>query len=162
MFCKRWFLYEQSVKLSISFADSMGLVMILLTISNEIPGINMKRLRQCLVTYGLAISLAGCGGLANSQSENQPLLAPPTQPIQEVQKSGKKGATVHIKGKVGDRAPLVEGTVYEVADETGKIWVMTKQPPPETGQEVTVKGVLRFKSILINGQEQGSLYLEQE
>jgi hypothetical protein len=62
---------------------------------------------------------------------------------------------------VGDHAPLLGGTVYELQDSTGKIWVLTKGQAPEKGQEVTVKGTLRYKSIPIAGKEQGSVYLEE-
>ncbi len=105
--------------------------------------------------------LAGCGGLSGSEPQ-KPSPTVQTTPIEVLLKLPKQASTVYVKGKVGDRVPLLGGTVYKLQDPTGEIWVLTQQPPPNSGDEVVVKGTLRYQSISINNQEQGSAYVEQE
>lgn len=104
--------------------------------------------------------VAGCNRAVSEPG--QPITTIQTMPIASVQKPASQTSNVAVKGKVGDRVPLLEGTVYQLLDETGKIWVLTKQAPPNMGTEVVVKGTVRYKPISINGKEQGSIYLEQE
>lgn len=115
---------------------------------------------------GLLIALVSCGGQAASESsgtgDTGGIVMPKTTPIQEVQKTAVGNSVVTVKGVVGDRVPILDGTVYELQDSTGKIWVLTQKQPPNSGQEVIITGKLRFKSIPLNGQEQGSIYIEQE
>lgn len=112
-----------------------------------------------LAGWLLLLPVAGCGRPAISESGAS--LSVPTIAIQDIQSQGKD-AIVTLKGTVGDRAPLLGGTVYELQDATGKIWVLTKGQAPEKGQEIVVKGTLRYQSIPIAGKEQGSVYVEQE
>lgn len=119
---------------------------------------------------GLFIALVSCGGQASSESggtggtggNSGIIIFPKTTTIQEVQKTVDQDSVVTMKGVVGDRVPILDGTVYELQDSTGKIWVVTKKQVPNSGEEVVVTGNLRFKSIPLNGQEQGSVYIEQE
>lgn len=112
----------------------------------------------CLLALHLGV--AGCNGptVAGRGSVFSPV---PTTEIGKLQKTATQDAQVYVRGRVGDRVPLVEGAVYELQDSTGKIWVLTKGEAPPDGQEVVVQGTLRFKSIVLNDQEQGSVYLEQ-
>ncbi len=103
--------------------------------------------------------ISGCG--------NSPEIAPkPTTSIETLQAQAPspagKTTAVYVKGKVGDRAPLLNGTVYELTDATGSIWVLTRAEVPKVGQEVVVKGVVRSQAITLNGQEQQTTYLEQQ
>ncbi|MEX0268376.1 hypothetical protein AB3R30_04475 [Leptolyngbyaceae cyanobacterium UHCC 1019] len=120
---------------------------------------------QRWIVLGLLITLVSCGGQAASVSGGGSsmgeIVPPKTTSIQEVQKTADRDSVVTVKGVVGDRVPILEGTVYEIQDSTGKIWVLTQKQPPDSGQEVVVTGNLRFKSIPLNGQEQGSVYVEQ-
>ncbi len=111
------------------------------------------------VGWFLLATIAGCGRPAISESGASPSVS--TIAIQDIQSAGKD-TIVTVKGTVGDHAPLLGGTVYELQDATGKIWVLTKGQAPEKGQEIVVKGALRYKSIPIAGKDQGSIYLEQE
>jgi hypothetical protein len=110
----------------------------------------------------IMVGLVGCGSPATSSPDrsSQPAIA--TISIESVHKTAPKASLVALKGIVGDRAPLLGATVYELQDNTGKIWILTQKTAPEKGQEVVVTGTLRFRSIPINGQEQGSAYVEQE
>lgn len=118
----------------------------------------VKLLKIQLAGWFLLFPLLGCSRPAISGADTSPEVA--TIAIQDVLSQGKD-AIVTVKGTVGDRAPLLGGTVYELQDGTGKIWVLTKGQAPEKGQEIKVMGILRYKSIPIAGKEQGSLYLEQ-
>jgi len=118
-----------------------------------------------LLLIGLAI--ASCDNRAASQSNQSGVVVPTIQngstiPIANLQTASPNSPGVAVKGKVGDQVPILEGTVYQLQDATGKIWVLTKQPAPNSGEEVVVKGTVRYKPISINGKEQGSIYLEQE
>ncbi|MBM0743662.1 hypothetical protein JOY44_18915 [Phormidium sp. CLA17] len=118
------------------------------------------------ISLGLLITLVSCGGQAASESSGtistSGIVSPKTTSIQEVQKTADRNSVVTVKGVVGDRVPILDGTVYEVQDATGKIWILTKKQPPAPGQEAVITGNIRFKSIPLNGQEQGSVYVEQE
>jgi hypothetical protein len=115
-------------------------------------------LKLQLAGWLLLLPVTGCDRPAISELGASPAVA--TIAIQDVPSQGKD-AIVTLKGTVGDRAPLLGGTVYELQDATGKIWVLTKGQAPEKGQEIIVKGTLRYKSIPIAGKEQGSVYIEQ-
>jgi hypothetical protein len=116
---------------------------------------------------GLLAALVSCGGQAASgrggaSGTGGMVIFPKITAIQEVQKTVDPNSGVTIKGVVGDRVPILDGTVYQLQDSTGKIWVLTQKQPPNPGKEVVVTGILRFKSIPLNGQEQGSVYVEQQ
>lgn len=82
--------------------------------------------------------------------------------IQEVKPQEGKQTTVYIQGKVEKIAPLVKQQAYLIADETGKIWVVTNQNNLNVGQDVVIKGKVKYKSIPLAGQEYGEIYLEEE
>lgn len=84
-----------------------------------------------------------------------------TAKIRDLQKQ-KTNFTVHLQGKTVAQAPLAGLGAYELEDATGKIWVVTKSVPPALGTEVKVTGKVRYQRILLNGQDQGSVYIEQE
>lgn len=84
-----------------------------------------------------------------------------TAKISDLQKQ-KTDFTVHLQGKIGAQAPLAGLSAYELQDATGKIWVVTKSALPAPGTEVKVVGKVRYQRILLNGQDQGSVYIEQE
>ena len=81
--------------------------------------------------------------------------------IADLQKAPRQ-STVFLQGKVGRQAPIVGGTIYELQDGTGSIWVVARQTTSKPGEEVSVRGILRYESIPLNGKEQGSLYVEQQ
>jgi uncharacterized protein YdeI (BOF family) len=97
------------------------------------------------------VGLVGCAGLA---------LGDVTK-ISAIQRQNEN-ATVYLTGKVMVRAPLLGQKAYEIQDETGTIWVVTKAEAPAPGLEVTVTGKVRYQSILLGGKEQGTVYIEQQ
>lgn len=72
------------------------------------------------------------------------------------------GDEVTVKGVVGDRAPLLDGGAYLLQDETGNIWVVSEDEVPEAGQSLRVQGTLERREILINQQDYGELYLQEQ
>lgn len=118
-----------------------------------------------LIVVWLLLFLVGCGSQAVSEMSRPTPEQPSPMPISSIadlQQPEGKNPNVYLKGKVGDRVPILQGTVYELQDATGKVWVLTQAPAPQAGDEVTVKGVVRFKSIVLDGKEQGSIYVEQQ
>ncbi len=100
----------------------------------------------------------------NSPAVNAPSSPAPSSPapkIGELQKAPRQ-SVVSLRGKVGQQATIVGGTVYELQDPSGSIWVLSRQAAPKPGEEVSIRGILRYESIPLNGKEQGSLYVEQE
>ncbi|GAB4154419.1 MAG: hypothetical protein Fur0046_34330 [Cyanobacteria bacterium J069] len=69
---------------------------------------------------------------------------------------------VRVSGVVGDRAPLVDALLYELQDETGRIWILTSDLTVQPGQTRTVQGTLLFESIVIDGDEQGEVYIRSQ
>lgn len=114
----------------------------------------------------LILGLVGCGtstmsNAGSGEIQTIQFLTNPT-PIGTIQSSRKPDSTVHLRGKVGNRAPLLGGTAYELRDATGTIWILTQGTAPKPGDEVAIKGILRYQSIQLNGREQGTLYIEQQ
>jgi hypothetical protein len=107
------------------------------------------------------LTVAGCSSRAISEPAKV-VIPVQTTAIANLPQSSTQPTTVHVKGTVGDRVPLLDATVYQLQDETGKIWILTKQPPPSPGEEIIVKGTVRYQPISINGKDQGSVYIEQE
>ena len=113
----------------------------------------------------LAMSLAGCAPSIGSKpgSDIQPVdFAIATRSIATIKQASQVNVTVQIKGRVSHRAPLLGKTVYELQDSTDSIWVLATDPLPTVGDEVVLKGKLVYRSISLNGKEQGALYIEQQ
>jgi hypothetical protein len=118
-------------------------------------------LLQCLGAIALT-GLWGCSGLTLE------LLIPglgrrlrtvewiDAQPSREL-----VNTTVQMEGVVGDRAPLLDGQLYELSDDTGSIWVLAPDNMMETGDRVVIQGEIRYESILISGQDFSDVYLQQ-
>ncbi len=69
---------------------------------------------------------------------------------------------VCVAGIVGDRAPIVNGQLYQLKDPSGSIWIVSSDTSLQPGQSVKMKGTLQFQSIVIEGVEQGEVYIEQQ
>ncbi|HEY9751910.1 MAG TPA: hypothetical protein V6C46_03100 [Coleofasciculaceae cyanobacterium] len=70
-------------------------------------------------------------------------------------------ATVQLKGKVGRSVPLVEGSVYQLSDGTGEIWVVTRKKAPPVGSTVQINGKLRYQPFASGMPQQGAMFIEQ-
>jgi hypothetical protein len=128
---------------------------------------NVQTQRSIATLLGMsfvAISFTGCASLGWSKpgSGILPVEAIDTRPIASVKQAPQVNAIVQIKGRVSNRAPLLGKSAYELQDTTGSLWVLTTDSIPSLGDEVVLKGKLLYRSIPLNGQEQGSLYIEQQ
>lgn len=111
------------------------------------------------------VGLSACNQLAQSaaEGENIPVVAPvKTEQINSVQQVSQQDKVVNLKGKVVKQVPLIEGIAYELQDSSGSIWVVTKDTRLKQGDEVVIRGKLRYQSIPGNGKDQGTVYIEQQ
>jgi hypothetical protein len=94
----------------------------------------------------LLLVLTGCAAtIATSDLQNQPL----EQPVQ-------------VKGKVITVAPMINQSAYEIQDDRGTVWILTKKQPPKLDSEVSATGKLKFESIQVEGEEIADRYLEED
>ncbi|MEL7359858.1 MAG: hypothetical protein AAFN40_25405 [Cyanobacteria bacterium J06560_6] len=70
--------------------------------------------------------------------------------------------SVAIKGTVAQRVAILEGWLYQVQDDTGKLWVLADHTAPEVGQLATVEGTLRYEAIVVGEIDAGEVYLEAQ
>ncbi|NJO79674.1 MAG: hypothetical protein HC827_14960 [Cyanobacteria bacterium RM1_2_2] len=112
--------------------------------------INVLRLGGVLLLGGLLSGLGGCRMVSTVRQ------------VQEQPQRNWFTSTVYLRGTVGDRAPLIEAQLYELEDSTGKIWVLSRTQPPEPGEQVLIKGQVRYQVIEIAGQNLGDVYIEEE
>jgi uncharacterized protein YdeI (BOF family) len=83
-----------------------------------------------------------------------------TLSIQDIRQGQKADIAVSVRGTVVKQVPLVGSQVYELQDDTGTIWILTKQLRLTAGTEAIIQGIIRFQSIPIAGQDWGDLYIE--
>lgn len=85
--------------------------------------------------------------------------------VQEVQAHPHRNwfnQIVYLQGTVGARAPLLKGQVYELQDQTGRIWVLSHMTQLKSGDRVLIKGRVRYQAIDIAGQNLGDVYIEEQ
>lgn len=109
----------------------------------------MARWHGVRLGFLVLMGLSGCGVSSISSIHQQP-------------QRHWFNATVELEGKVIDRVPLLGAEVYQLQDETGKIWIWTDHSSLKPGERLLVKGKVRFASIPIAGQELGEAYIEEE
>ncbi|MBW4645770.1 MAG: hypothetical protein KME23_22745 [Goleter apudmare HA4340-LM2] len=110
----------------------------------------------------LVVGLSSCGQLPPSGLNLSNLrIGSNITPIRDIQPEQDNQATVYVQGKVEKQVPLLQRWAYQINDSTGTIWVVTNQTGLEAGQEVVVKGKVRYKSIPLAGKEFGELYVEE-
>jgi uncharacterized protein YdeI (BOF family) len=133
------------------------------------------------ISAGLgAIALGSCNATADLAPAPSPPEAAPASSATQAQPKGltlpfgqrksaintlaqayQAGQTVYVQGTVQQQAALLEGSLYQLQDSTGSIWVKTTQTPPTIGETIAIKGTLRYKPILVNGTDIGEHYLEE-
>jgi uncharacterized protein YdeI (BOF family) len=102
---------------------------------------------------GLLVLLSGLSGCRNVTT------------IQSVQANPHRNwfnSTVYLQGTVSDRAPLLKGQLYELKDNTGKIWVLSPTNNLEPGDQIRIKGQVRYEAIEIADQNLGEVYIEEQ
>jgi hypothetical protein len=83
--------------------------------------------------------------------------------ISDIQQKRQVDTEVYLQGKVENRAPFVGNAAYQLQDASGNIWVLTKQALPQLGDEIMLKGQVRYKSIKLKGlaEDLGEVYIEE-
>ncbi|MEB3339719.1 hypothetical protein [Okeania sp.] len=84
--------------------------------------------------------------------------------IEKIKSKGKIDNQVHLKGTVESIAPFIETGAYELKDNTGSIWILTKTNLPKIGTEITVKGKVHYQSIVVpemGNQDVGDFYIQE-
>ncbi|MFH7242330.1 MAG: hypothetical protein ACHWZW_05710 [Spirulina sp.] len=83
----------------------------------------------------------------------------PATPIADL--GQHRGGTAYFEGQVTRHLPLLDGVLYQVTDPSGAIWVKATTPPPDLGQQVSLRATIRYESILMRGQDIGEAYAEE-
>ena len=84
----------------------------------------------------------------------------PVTPIADAS-SVADGHEVYLQGRVEQQLPLLDRGLYQLADTTGSIWVLSATSPPPVGTSLTVRAVVRYESVLVAGQDRGEYYVEE-
>lgn len=71
----------------------------------------------------------------------------------------KSGKVVYLTGKVTHIAPFVDTAAYQLEDNTGNVWVVTRQTPPVLGKTLSLKGRIEYQSLPFAEQELGDFYV---
>lgn len=69
---------------------------------------------------------------------------------------------VTVRGKVIETfaLPFLHKGMYQIDDDTGKIWILSQDTVPFRGEEVTVNGTIK-SAITINDQTFGTVLVEK-
>lgn len=102
------------------------------------------------VGYGLRDRLSTWPGLA---------WLDPVTPIAEV--SQNQPSAVYLAGTVERHLPLVGQGLYQLVDETGAIWVLSREAPPPVGTSIVIRATLQYEQILMQGQDIGQHYAQE-
>lgn len=108
----------------------------------------------------LGIGLISCGQITETAIK----LNLNVSRIGKIQTKGKIDRQVHLKGIVESRAPFLETGAYELTDDTGSIWIFTTAELPNIGTEITIKGKIRYQSIVVpelGNKDVGDFYVEE-
>ena len=130
----------------------------------------MKR----LTFYGLCgltiIAAASCGASFNQdigQGIRSWLDAVPglgwMEPVIEIAETAdvQPGEEVLLEGQIERHLPLIGQGLYQLADETGSIWVISSTSPPPVGEFFRIRAAVRYEPILMAGQDIGEYYVEE-
>jgi hypothetical protein len=103
----------------------------------------------------LGIGLIGCN---SSENLNAALSNSSGVSISGLQQQ-EASKVVYLKGKVGDRAPFLGSGAYQLQDDTGTVWVVTKGTLPAKGDIVSIKGEAKYETISIGEQQAQEFYI---
>ncbi len=110
------------------------------------PRLTRSLKRSQIKTLLLTLFLTSCAAtIPSSDLQNQPL-----------------DQSVQVKGKVITVAPMINQSAYELQDDRGTVWILTKKQPPKLDSEVTATGKVKFESIQVEGEELADRYLEED
>ncbi len=112
-------------------------------------------LKRSLLPFLIGVGLIGCNP---SSYLGFALPNPPLTPIADL-KPQTGNVIVYLKGKVGDRAPFLGSSAYQLQDSTGTIWIRTNQPPPKKGEEIVIRAQVEYQAIQVGNQALGEVYV---
>ncbi|MBE9061085.1 hypothetical protein [cf. Phormidesmis sp. LEGE 11477] len=69
---------------------------------------------------------------------------------------------VAISGRVMQRVAILDGWLYQIQDDTGSLWVLTRQSEPSVGDAATVSGIVKYEAIVIDAIDASEIYLEEQ
>lgn len=113
----------------------------------------------------LCLSAIGCGTSPNLPvaSSNVITMLQPGERVKARDVGSKRDQVVQVEGKIKAQAPLAGGQrAYEVQDDSGSVWIVTNRSIPPVGSSVTVSGTVRLQKIDLAGQDQSTVYIEQQ
>jgi hypothetical protein len=113
------------------------------------------------------VGLMACNQLPQSVAGEGNAVPPPDQlakrqDIQQVLNTPVTGTVVFLQGKIGAKVPLLGGFAYQLRDDSGSIWVMTRGAVPNLGDEIFAAGKVSYQNIEISGRNERSTYIEQQ
>ena len=84
----------------------------------------------------------------------------PTVTIQELSPQ-QQNDTLQIEGTVEQQAPLLAGSIYQLQDDSGTIWVLSDDAPPAASSSVRVVGTLQVEPIQVEGIDISDFYVQE-
>jgi len=117
----------------------------MISLTSTFPDRSLQGILLCLLIGGLI----GC----NNAIQNN------LTQINQLQESSEAGKEVYVQGQVSDPVSLLDTGAYQLQDSTGNIWVFTNETLPNEGDEVTIKGQVKYESISVGDFELGEVYL---
>lgn len=131
----------------------------------------LQFLRRYFKVSGLlgAVLIMGCGEPATVTVEQEsvglqmPSIAQmmrQTVAIQDLSPA-QNNSTVQIEGTVTRQASLLKGSLYQLQDDTGTIWIVSEEPEPEASAVVQVAGTLKVEPITVEGIDISDFYLRE-
>ncbi len=130
----------------------------------------MKRLTLVGLCGLTIIAAASCGASFNHEITRDLrdwLSAAPGMgwmaPVTDIAETSEiqPGQEVLLEGRVEQHLSLIEQGLYQMADETGSIWVVSATRPPAVGETLKIRAAVRYEPILMAGQDIGEYYVEE-
>ncbi|WP_155523974.1 hypothetical protein [Nodosilinea nodulosa] len=137
----------------------------------------MNNLKRWFTRYGVigggvglaVVAMTSCGASLDAtvgygwrdRLSNWPGLAwlDPVTPIAEIGQSDR--STVYLAGVVKRQLPLVGQGLYQLADGSGSIWVVSAASPPQVDTPLTIRAAIQYEQILLRGQDIGEYYAQE-
>ena len=112
----------------------------------------------------LAAMAMGCQTPPSGNGRPVPVLSltRSTATIESLRQPEKVEQSLALNGAVVQRLAILNGWLYQVDDGTGQVWVRSQQAAPTLGQQIYVKGLLRYEPIVISDVDLGDYYLEEK
>ena len=105
-------------------------------IQSRSHSVSLMPFRQYLFRICIALAIGsvalGCGPIERATVSVTPIATVLEQPNRET--------SVYIRGVVTNRIAILGNGLYEVEDDTGRVWVLSEDEVPALDSNVTVQG----------------------